>query len=205
MKKYDPDAWEKLGDSFTNNYELGLLDYRRNIIETILKYQSDFGSLLEIACADGWFIEQLRTRGFQNRYFGFDITPNLIDRARKRMPNEKFKVMDARKCYVEISPDRFDFVLCAGVLMHLHRPDVSCLVAEACRLSTKYVLFSTYGTYKNVGYSIPTNDNFINNVYSFNDINNAVPNGYNLCSFNVFERSNLFNIFQFFYKKASLP
>ena len=53
MKQYDPDAWERLGYAFTNNYEMGLLDYRQNIIDTVLKYQDRFNSLLEIACADG--------------------------------------------------------------------------------------------------------------------------------------------------------
>ena len=30
---YNQNVWEKLGDKFTNNYELGAIDYRQNMIK----------------------------------------------------------------------------------------------------------------------------------------------------------------------------
>jgi len=201
--KYDPGAWEKLGDKFTNNYEVGMLDYRKNIIDVILKLEHECDIILEIACADGWFIEKLRNNGFMNHYLGVDITPNLIDRARKRMLSESFDIMDATDMYL-ISDEEFSFVLCAGLLMHL--PHYRKAILEACRTSNKYVLFSTYGTFERMGYSIQEEtQRFVNNVYTIDDIVKFVPREFKLIEFKAFQRTSNFNIFQFLYARADFP
>jgi len=203
MPKYNPNAWEKLGAKFTNNYEAGMLDFRANIIRTILQYQSQCENLLEIACADGWFIEQLRKNDLSIRYLGFDITPNLIDRAKKRMPNEDFWIGDALHLF-EASDKQFDFVLCAGLLMHLPLEKYPNAIKEACRVANKYVMFSNYGTFKPVRYTIddPT---FINNVYTISDIISWIPEEFKLIEFNCFPRNKHFNMFQFLYMRSNLP
>jgi hypothetical protein len=66
--QYDKAAWEKMGNSFTNNYEIGITDFRQNIIDTVIKLQPECSNLLDVACADGWFIEQLRKFGFNKNY-----------------------------------------------------------------------------------------------------------------------------------------
>lgn len=196
--KYNPNAWEDLGDSFTNNYELGLLDYRKNIIDTVIKYQHDCGNLLDIACADGWFIEQLRISGYSPFYFGIDITPNLIERAKKRMPAEYFKIGDAMN--IDIRDNFFDFVLCAGILMHI--PYYKQAISEACRVSNKYVMFSTYGTYNAMGYSLHDAKNgFLNYFYTMENITKSMPPNFKLIEFNSFTRKAGDHIFQFLYRK----
>ena len=199
MMKYDPNAWEDLGDSFTNNYELGLLDYRQNIIDTILKYQYECGNLLDIACADGWFIEQLKMRGYSIFCMGIDITPNLIERAKSRMPKEIFLIGDAMD--IDMPSNSFDFVLCAGILMHL--PDYKKAISEACRVSDKYVMFSTYGTYKD-SYSLhDTKNGFLNYFYRVADIASNISSNFNIIEFRSFDRKAGDHIFQFLYRKNS--
>ncbi len=194
--KYNPDAWEIMGDNFTNNYELGFLDYRKNILDTILSYKNDCDSLLDIACADGWFIEHLRLSGYTQFYIGIDITPNLIERAKKRMPKEKFQIGDAMK--ISILNNSFDFVLCAGILMHL--PDYKKAISEACRVSNKFVMFSTYGTYNAVAYSQhDARNGFLNYFYTMKDITRSVPLNFKLIEFNSFTRKAGDHMFQFLY------
>ena len=195
--KYNPNAWEDLGDSFTNNYELRLLDYRQNIIDTILRYQQLCWDLLDIGCADGWFIEQLRNRGYTKGCFGIDITPNLIRRARKRMPDETFEIGDAMA--IRMPDNSFDFILCAGILMHL--PDYRKAIFEACRVSNKYVMFSTYGTY-GISHSLHDIKNeFLNYFYTMEDIIRNVPSNFELKEFKSFPRKAGEHIFQFLYRK----
>jgi len=199
--QYNQNAWEKLGDSFTNNYELGAIDYRQNIINTIIEYQNKWG-LLDIACADGWFIEQLRKSGYTKDYMGIDITPNLIKRAKKRMPKESFFIgdaMDLRDKQIGLGNKTFGFVLCAGILMHI--PDFKKAISEACRVSNKYVMFSTYGTYME-SYSLHDEENnFLNYFYTMDDIEMSVPSDFGLICFKSFIRQAGGHIFQFLYER----
>jgi len=200
--QYDPEAWERLGDGFTNNYEQGMLDFRRNIIDTIMERRSKYGnSLLELACADGWFIEQLRKQHYGGMYRGIDITPGLIDRSRKRCPHESFMTGDAR--HLELNGDSlWEFVLCAGLLMHVDRP--ADVVHECCRLSSKYVMISTYGTYGVPRCLTDTKNRFLNNYYSWKFINTAVESSghpFNLVEFKSFPRKTEY-MFQFLYKRT---
>jgi len=195
-KQYDKNAWEKLGDAFTNNYEQGLLNYRKNIIEIVLEHQDECENLLDIACADGWFASQLRMFGFYRDYLGVDITPNLIERAKIRMPGERFEINDAMNLD-GIEDASFDFVMCVGILMHL--PDIKAAIHEACRVSKKYVLFSTYGTYGQ-SYSIYDSKNgFLNNYYNPDDIMTVVPKDFELQHSSPFRRNNSY-MFQYLYK-----
>ena len=197
--KYNPNAWEDLGDSFTNNYELGLLDYRKNIIDTILNYKNECINLLDIACADGWFIDVLRNFGYTKFYMGIDITPNLIERAKIRVPTDRFSFRIGDAMDLDLLDDLFDFVLCAGILMHL--PDYKKAIYEACRVSNKYVMFSTYGTYVR-GYSLHDIENgFLNYFYTIDDIIKNVPIKFELKEFRSFNRKAGGHIFQFLYRK----
>lgn len=201
--EYDPDAWERLGDGFTNNYEQGVLDFRQNIIDTVIGRRSKYGnSLLELACADGWFIQQLRKRHYGGMYLGIDITPGLIARARGRCPHEAFEIQDARNIGWDIPSGCWEFVLCAGLLMHIDRPvDV---IHECCRLSSKYIMISTYGTHGLPKCLVDTRNRFLNNYYSFGFINSAVESSgcnFNLIEFKSFPRRFEY-MFQFLYERV---
>lgn len=197
--KYNQNAWEKLGDSFTNNYEQGMLDYRQNIIDTVLRCQDECDSMLDIACADGWFIEKLREAGYERYYLGIDITQNLIGRARKRRPSEAFIIGDAMD--LNLVENTFDFVLCAGVLMHI--PDLKKAILEACKVSSKYVMFSMYGA-TTESYSLhDTKNEFLNYFYTVDDIENSIPPEFKLKEFRSFDRKSNGYIFQFLYRRES--
>ena len=200
MMQYNKNAWEKLGDSFTNNYEQGVLDYRQNIVDTVLKYQDVCDSMLDIACADGWFIEKLREFGYSKCYLGVDITPNLISRAKERMPVEMF--YEGNAMMLDFQGVRFDFVLCAGILMHI--PDFKTAILEACRVSNKYVMFSTYGTYSERHSSHDAKNEFLNYFYTRDDIEMSVPSNFKLKEFKSFNRKSNGYIFQSLYEKELL-
>ena len=197
--QYDKAAWEKMGNSFTNNYEIGITDFRQNIIDTVIKLQPECSNLLDVACADGWFIEQLRKFGFNKNYLGVDITPNLIGRAKNRMPNETFTLGDAMELG-QLADNDFDIVMCVGILMHI--PDFRRAIMQACRVSKKYVMFSTYGTYME-SYDVHDEKNsFLNFFYNLNDILTSVPPTFQLMEFKSFKRQNFDHMFQYLFKRA---
>ena len=196
--EYDPNAWQRLGDKFTNNYEQGMLGFRHAIIDKICMLQGYRSSLLEMACADGWFIQQLRRRHYRGKYLGVDITPGLIQRARDNCPHEEFKVMDARNMMGHVENESHDFVLCAGLLMHLDDPENA--IFEACRVSSKYVMLSTYGKYGGMVTTPDVEHGFVNNYYNLEVIQEMVPTAFNLIEFKAFPRSAWY-MFQFLYER----
>ena len=88
----------------------------------------------------------------------------------------------------------------------MHLPNYKEGISEACRVANKYVMFSTYGTFKPTGYGVNEEDSaFINNVYSMREIMRVVPKEFKLIEFNAFQRTPNFNIFQFLYMRVDLP
>lgn len=73
-----------------------LLDQRKfiEIMETqlqdfILKSVNDDDTILELGCGNGKHLFELRNRGFQGKLYGFELSKNAIDLAKKL--DEKFK------------------------------------------------------------------------------------------------------------------
>lgn len=197
---YDPGAWQKLDDTWDNNFtQAGWLNYRRNIVEWVLSIQDDFEEMLDTGCHIGHFIEALRQRGYKKRYQGIDITPQFIERARDRMPDERFDIGDVR--HLDFPDKSFDLVMCVGVLMHL--PDIKEPLAHVFRIARKYVLLSTYGSSR-VTYSRHDHQNgFLNYFYSKASLLEEVPPNWELIEYKEFERPDRKKdklIFQFLLK-----
>jgi SAM-dependent methyltransferase len=144
--KYDPTAWSKLGNDWDNNFSsVGWSPYRVNILDWVMELEDECDDMLDVGCHIGHYIQALRERGYNSSYYGIDITPEFIERARKLLPKEYFGVGDCRTLpFLSMS---FDLVMCVGVLMHLLEIETS--VKELFRVANKYVLLSTYGSLRN--------------------------------------------------------
>lgn len=172
MTEYDPKAWQRLGTAWDNNFtDCGLRPRILQPIEWMLK--ADPSSILDVGCCTGYFIRKLRDEGYQGKYLGVDITPNLINKARQLSPKEDFDIMDAQE--LELEDDTFDLVLCAGVLMHL--PELEQPMSELFRVAKRYVLISCYGTRAKTHQTRHSGE-FLNFVYRKEDIEAHVPKGW---------------------------
>ena len=74
-------------------------------------------SVLEVGCGPGQLAEMMLDRGVGS-YVGFDFSPTAIDLARKRLPDRRLEVADARTSDV-YSSEKFDVVVATEVLEHI--------------------------------------------------------------------------------------
>jgi ubiquinone/menaquinone biosynthesis C-methylase UbiE len=84
--------------------------------------------LLDVCCGPGYLAGAAAARGMAA--IGIDISPAMVDEARRRFPDAEFHVADAEDLGF---PDRsFDAATCAFGLLHL--PDARGAIAEAFRV-----------------------------------------------------------------------
>ena len=200
---YDPTAWQRLDETWDNNFTLsGWTEYRLNIVDWVLSIQDDHQDMLDTGCHIGHFINALRERGYKNRYQGVDVTQQFIDRARVLMPAESYDLGDVREL---VFPDKsFDLVMCVGVLMHL--PDIKAPLAHVFRIARKYVILSTYGSREKTYTRHNAENRFMNSYYSKSDIMAEVPSDWELIEYKEFERTDIQRnnlIFQFLLQRRS--
>jgi ubiquinone/menaquinone biosynthesis C-methylase UbiE len=86
------------------------------------------GRLLDVCCGPGYVAGAAAARGLQA--VGVDITPAMVEEARRRFPAAEFREADAEELGF---PDAsFDAVTCAFGLLHV--PDARRAIAEAFRV-----------------------------------------------------------------------
>jgi SAM-dependent methyltransferase len=86
------------------------------------------GSALDAACGTGRHAAQLVRLG--HRVLGIDLTPEMLDRARERVPAAEFQTGDLRKLPVDDAS--FELVVCGLALAHL--PELDGAVRELARV-----------------------------------------------------------------------
>jgi SAM-dependent methyltransferase len=88
------------------------------------------GRVLDVGCAggrdSGWFA----SHDFQVE--GIDISPALIEIAKKAVPNATFSVMDLAN--LQYPPESFDGIWCSCVLLHVPRAEAPSVVANFGRI-----------------------------------------------------------------------
>jgi SAM-dependent methyltransferase len=67
--------------------------------------------VLDVGCGLGHFYEYLCSQGIPVSYTGYDLLPDMIERARKRFPEARFEVRDALQ---GLGAERFDYILSSG-------------------------------------------------------------------------------------------
>lgn len=96
------------------------------------------GSVLDLGCGDGVFLDSLRLRKNNLESEGLDISQEAIKKSRaKGHKAELFDFSDSELPYLD---DSFDYVVMLDVLEHLYNP-VS-LLSEARRVTKKFVILS---------------------------------------------------------------
>jgi ubiquinone/menaquinone biosynthesis C-methylase UbiE len=86
------------------------------------------GAALDAACGTGRHARRLAERGYE--VVGIDLTAEMLERARARVPEATFLEADLRDIPAE--SERFDVVVCALALAHLE--DLAPAVAELARV-----------------------------------------------------------------------
>jgi trans-aconitate methyltransferase len=105
------------------NYQIGAYKDSRQakyhdvrLLEMISERHPDFkGSVLDIGCAAGAFIDLMGGRFPHAQYTGFDISEELIEIAKSKRPEENFDffVGDALKFHVD---KEYDIIIASGIM-----------------------------------------------------------------------------------------
>jgi SAM-dependent methyltransferase len=75
-------------------------------------------SITEVGCATGEYIRFLRKIGYRGDYIGYDVSRPAIDRAQKKLPREKFLVVEPQFPDYEVA----DLVIAIDVALHQPNP-----------------------------------------------------------------------------------
>lgn len=93
--------------------------------------QKEFSKLLDCGCGTGKLIELLSKRHCDVKYYGMDITPAMIDEAKKKnISNAEFFVGDVGD--IQWNEKKFDVIICVHSFHHY--TNVDCFFENARRL-----------------------------------------------------------------------
>lgn len=104
--------------------EGGFTGHRKLIARSI----SSRARVLDCGCGTGIYASCFDAA----HYFGIDISPIYIRRARAMCPGHRFEVMDATA--LQLESESFDAVMISGVLHHMDASTVERTIDEACRV-----------------------------------------------------------------------
>ncbi|MBI9033211.1 MAG: class I SAM-dependent methyltransferase [Bacteroidales bacterium] len=111
-----------------------LYDSERYFLEPILK---KINSVLDIGCAAGGAYQICTEVNPEICYSGIDISPELIELAKKNYPGVYFDYYDGHR--ISFSSGSFDLVFSIGVLHHLQH--WKRMITQMVELSSNYVVF----------------------------------------------------------------
>ncbi len=74
--------------------------------------EMDNMSILDVGCGNGEFVNFLNYNGHSGKYTGIDINKNLLTEARRRFPDNDFKMVDILQ---HTDLDKYDCVIMSGL------------------------------------------------------------------------------------------
>lgn len=89
-------------------------------------------SILEIGCGPGNITRYITSRNPLFKITAIDFSENMIELARKNVPNADFYVMDCRK--ISDFKNRFDAIVCGFTIPYLSPIDCSMLLSDCSNL-----------------------------------------------------------------------
>ena len=114
-------------------------------VDLLKKIKLDEKKLLEIGCSSGYYSEVFKRAELNIKYEGCDYSESFVSLAKKSYPNINFKVCDATS--LKYNNEQFDIVISGCCILHII--DYQKAIAEAVRVSSKYVIFHRTPTLHN--------------------------------------------------------
>ncbi len=157
------------------------------LIALLIKLTIQNPSILDVGASTGYYREVLKIANYPCRYTGLDMTESYRRAAGHYFPGIRFDVGDA--CALPYKDSSFDILLHSACIMH--ELDYTKAIAEAARVSSKYVIFhrtpiaekTTY--YIKVGYDLEMVEIAFEEMELFKEFNN---NGLFLRDFATMEK-----------------
>ena len=154
MDKYKEtfETWNKVATLYQDNFmELDLYNDTYDMFcENIVKEKP---TLLEIGCGPGNITKYLLTKRPDFNVEAIDISPNMVELAKRNNPTANFKVMDSRE--IDKLKTKYDAIVCGFCLPYLSESDNSKLIKDCYNILTDngIIYFSfVEGDYEKSGY-----------------------------------------------------
>lgn len=118
-------------------------------------------SIVDIGCGYGDMFDYLRCRGWQGRYLGIDINPQLIDEAKRRYRDATFQVLDIQE---NPPQDVYDWCFCChaltsatdGMSFSEHLESMLRIMWRCCRRGLVFNMLSPLADYTNPIHARPS-------------------------------------------------
>ena len=146
------ETWDKIAEIYQE--EFMDLDLYHDTYDKFSKLISNpKASVLEIGCGPGNISKYLLTKNPVLKIKAIDISPNMIDLARKNNPTAEFVIMDSRE--IANLNDKFDAIICGFCIPYLSESDCLKLISDSEKLLNNFgILYISFvaGNYENSGY-----------------------------------------------------
>jgi len=128
------ETWNKVASLYQEKFmDLDLYD---DTYETVCgSVSKDKAALLEIGCGPGNITKYLLNKRPDFNIFGIDISPNMIELARKNNRAARFEIMDCR--HISDLKSKFDGIICGFCLPYLSKTDSEALISDCYKLLTE--------------------------------------------------------------------
>jgi len=128
--------FEKLASTYTK-YKKRFSYYWNDIISYLNYFLTQDLSILDIGCGTGDTLNKLKGK----RKLGIDISPKMIEQAKKNYSNIEFQVMDAENITIE---EKFDVILLSNVIGYFENvQDILSSLKKVCKPNTR-IIFTYY-------------------------------------------------------------
>ncbi|MES2849585.1 MAG: class I SAM-dependent methyltransferase [Bacteroidota bacterium] len=146
------ETWNKIASLYQDNFmDLNLYNDTYDTFCSAIKKQN--ASIFEIGCGPGNITMYLLAKRPDFIIEATDVSPNMIELAKKNAPAANFSLMDAREIHTIIK--KFDGIMCGFCMPYLSKEDCAKLIQDCSRLlNSKGILYCSVieGDYNNSGY-----------------------------------------------------
>ena len=132
-----PQQQGRIVDIQLGNLRNGIIDpVFSALIQTLHRIPESEFSILDAACASGYYAEVIEVAKPQAAYTGADYSAAMIAEAKRRYPDRAFLVENA--CRMSFADRGFDCVMLSGAIEHI--PEYAEAISEICRVARRYVI-----------------------------------------------------------------
>jgi trans-aconitate methyltransferase len=118
-------------NDFADEYEKRFMDISlyKEVMDSLLNRIKCTGNeLLELGCGPGNITRYLKARMPELKITGIDLSENMIEKARKNVPDAEFRVMDVRR--IKELHHTYDVIIASFCLPFLSYPDFEKMIRD---------------------------------------------------------------------------
>ncbi len=117
VRKLTANLYDKVAEKYTATF---LTDPDRDIVDLFLSFLPKNSRILDVGCGPGIIANYMHKKGYQIE--GIDISEKMIELAKKRAPQCRFRLLDMRD--LDYPQDSFDGIVALYSIIHIPKSDI---------------------------------------------------------------------------------